>query len=112
MTSIDARLNKVMPGLSARERAILILGSFKSKTPEDPKWRNTMPPDQVPEFNRLIGLIGACGVQLAHLVTFLEGEVEKLELRVLLLHLLDSWNLNLAEIDYAAALVAREPIMP
>ncbi len=110
VTSIDARLTKLMPALSARERAVLILGSFKNKTLEDPKWRNTMPPDQSAELSRLIGLINACGVQLAHLITFLEGEVEKLELRIVHLITLRSWELNLAEIDYAAALLVREPL--
>jgi hypothetical protein len=52
--SIDARLGKLMPALSAQERAILILRSLKEKTPEDPLWRSTMPREQAAEFNRLI----------------------------------------------------------
>ncbi len=108
--SIDARLTGLMPALSARERAILILGSFKNKTQEDPRWRSSMPSDQAFELHRLIGLINACGVQLGHLVTFLVGEVEKLELRVVHLITLRDWELNLAEIDYAAAHLVREPM--
>ncbi len=108
--SIDARLTGLMPALSARERAILILGAFKNKTQEDPRWRSSMPSDQAFELHRLIGLINACGVQLGHLVTFLEGEVETLELRVVHLIMLRDWELNLAEIDYAAAHLVREPM--
>ena len=33
--SIEARLTGLMPALSARERAVLILGAFKNKTPEE-----------------------------------------------------------------------------
>ena len=109
MTGINTRLDNIMAALSARERAVLILGSFKDKAPEDPKWRNTMPADQSPELHRLIGLVNACGVQLAFLITSLKGEVEKLELRVLHLVTLRGWELNLAETDYAVALIAPEP---
>ena len=57
--SIDARLNKLMPALTARERAILILRSWKEKTPEDPLWRLTLPQNQATEFSRLIDLMNA-----------------------------------------------------
>ena len=40
--SLDTRLQKLMPALSAKERAILILRSLKEETEEDPSWRNTM----------------------------------------------------------------------
>ncbi len=89
---------------------MLILGAFKNKTPEEPKWRATMPSNQAFELYRLIGLINACGIQLAHLITFLEGEVEKLELKVVHLITLRDWELNLAEIDFAAAHLTREPL--
>ncbi len=52
--SIVARLNRLAPALSARERATLVLRSLRDKTPEDPLWRRTMPPNQVEEFNRLM----------------------------------------------------------
>ena len=97
-----------MPALTGQERAILILGAFKSRTIEDLDWRITMPPHQSPELNRLIGLLNACGVQVASLITSLKKEVEKLELRVVLLDTLLRWGLNVAEIDHAAQL-SREP---
>ena len=98
-----------MPALSARERAILILGSFKSKSPENPDWRTTMLPHQPVELDRLTGLVNACGVQVASLIASLRKEVEKLELHVLHLDTLLRWDLNVAEIDQAAQL-AREPV--
>ena len=43
MSSIDSRLSRLSPKLSARERGLLVLRSFKEKTPEDPAWRQSMP---------------------------------------------------------------------
>jgi len=80
--SIDARLNNVMPALSAKERASLILGSLKDGTTEDPKWRSTMPPSQTAEFNRLIGLMNGCNIYLSHLITRIAGLVDLLDLRI------------------------------
>ena len=40
--SIDTRLSRLIPGLTARERALLILRSLKEKTPENPEWRRSM----------------------------------------------------------------------
>jgi hypothetical protein len=39
--SVEARLQKVMPALSAKERGLLVLGCLKDGTPEDPLWRKT-----------------------------------------------------------------------
>lgn len=108
--SLDTRLNKLMPVLTARERAILILRSMKDKTPESPSWRRTMPREQSEQFNRYIGLIRTCNGKLAFFITALEKEVEKLVLRFSWWFCLKSWQLNLVEIDYAASIVARHAI--
>ncbi len=81
MSTIDSRLDKLMPVLSARERAILVLRSLKDKTPEDPMWRQTMPRDQSPEFNRLIVLMNACNIHLPLFITMVEQHTEQLYLR-------------------------------
>jgi hypothetical protein len=80
--SIDARLNKVMPGLTARERGILVLKSMKDKTPEDPSWRKSMPREQSQEFNRYISLMNACNMYLPLFITMVEGWTAQMELRV------------------------------
>lgn len=79
--SIDARLKRVAPGLSAKERALLVLGSLKNKTPEDPSWRRTMPSGQIAEFNRLIVLMNACNIHLPMYITMVEQHTEQLWLR-------------------------------
>jgi hypothetical protein len=108
--SLDARLSRLAPALSARERALLVLRSMKDKTPEDPLWRNTMPNDQVREFNRLIDLMNAANREMAFLIAMIEKEMEKLELRAAWLFSLYLWRLNLADINFTAPLVTREAI--
>jgi len=66
--SLDARLGRMMPGLSAKERGILLLRAYKGDVPEDPSWKNTTPPEQVDEVNHYIALCNACNI---HLESFL-----------------------------------------
>src|SRR6266540_1457270 len=87
--SIDARLNKLMPALSAKERAILVLRSLKDKTPEDPLWRRTMPNEQRAEFSRLIVLMNACNLHLPLFITMVEQHSEQMWLRLNWLMTLD-----------------------
>jgi hypothetical protein len=79
--SLDGRLRRLNPGLTARERALLILRSWKAKEPKDPAWRLTMPESRTPEFNRYIDLMNACNMQIALMITVIEKEVEKLKVR-------------------------------
>ena len=90
--SIDARLNKLMPVLTARERAILVLRSLKDKTPEDPLWRRTMPQEQSKEFNRLIVLMNACNLHLPLFITMVEQHSEQMWLRLNWLMTLDQFG--------------------
>jgi len=89
--SLDARLKRVSPLLTARERGILVLRSLKDKTPEDPSWRSTMPRNQTAEFNRYIGLMNACNIHLPLYITMVEQHTKKLYLRFMWLDtLIDS----------------------
>jgi hypothetical protein len=108
--SIDARLSKLSSVLSARERGALVLQSLKNKTPEDPAWRRTIPPGQVPEFNRYIDLMNACNSKVTFMITVIEKEVEKLELLAGWWFTMLIWRTNLAEIDFLASVLAREAI--
>ena len=93
--SLDARLNKLMPVLTARERGILVLRSLREKTPENPAWRRTMPQDQTQEFNRLIVLMNACNIHLPLFITMVEQQTEQMEVRV-------NWLITLTQ--YGSAL--------
>ena len=82
MSGLTARLDELGPALSAKERAILVLRSFKDKTPENPMWRRTMPKSQYAEFNRLIDLMNACDLNLGDLITGSLLLVQQLEARL------------------------------
>ena len=94
MSTLGTRLDKVMPVLSARERAILVLRSLKDKTPEDPMWRQTMPREQSPEFNRLIVLMNACNIHLPLYITMVEQHAEQMWLRL-------NWLMTMTEFEAA-----------
>jgi len=108
--SIDSRLSKLAPALTARERSILVLGSLKDGRPDDPAWRNTMPPDQVGEFNRLIGLMNVANRELTLYIGMLERMATELELREAWLVTEVLWQEHLDEIRWAMQSAIREPV--
>src|SRR4051812_5781160 len=80
--SIDARIHRLMPVLTAKERGILVLWSLQSGMPEDPAWRSAMPREQASQFNHYIYLMNACNIYLPLYITAVAGHVEQLFLRV------------------------------
>ena len=80
--SIDARLSRLSPGLTARERAVLILKADRDKRPEDPSWQRTLPSEQRDEFNRLIGLMNGSNKYLPLFITMVEGWAAQMEVRL------------------------------
>ena len=106
--SIDTRLSRLMPALSARERAALAVRAFKNDEPEDPAWRRTMPADQADEFRRLIGLENTVALQFSSLIAYLKKDVEKMALKVDLIQELCNWDYSVIEIEEAADLVLQD----
>src|SRR5687768_1497267 len=78
----DSRLERLMPALNARERAILVLRALQTGTPESPQWRTSMPRGQAKEFNHYIHLMNAYNIYLPLYITMVEQQVEQLWLRV------------------------------
>ena len=75
---LDTRLSKLMPTLSARERAVLWLRARNSG--QDPgELRSTMPQEQRPEYNRYMGPAFVCDCQMGALVHVIKNQVENLE---------------------------------
>ena len=72
MSGQDARLDRLMPLLSAKERAILTLRDLKAGKPQDRTLLSTAPETQAQELNRLIGLMNAANGDLAHVVVILK----------------------------------------
>ena len=109
MSGGDGRLNKLYPGLTAKERAVLVLKGWKQDTEEDPLVRRTMPAEQGAEFNLYIDLLnGAC--ELAPYVHAIGIMIDQMDLRYGWLLTLDLWAmhaLTLAEYMWSET---KEPI--
>lgn len=99
--SLDGRLNKVAPMLTARERAILVLESWKEGRQEDPAWRYAMPGNQAPEFNRLIDLMNGANIELGSYLALIHEQLDKVELRQAWLVALVLWEEQVQEIEGA-----------
>jgi hypothetical protein len=119
--SIDRRrLDRLLPGLTARERAILALRAVKAGSPGNLAWRRRVPSYQVAEFNRLALLINACNCYLPQMITLLEQFTEQLRLRcawlILTVHLGDALTEIAALLppslrQEAEQVAAREPLV-
>src|SRR5438132_4446410 len=79
--SIDKRLERLLPGLSAKERAILMLRDFKADKCQDRQLPRTAPDGQADALNRLIGLMNAANGDLAHVIVIILERVRQEELR-------------------------------
>ena len=90
--SLDRRLAQLAPGLSARERVLLILRADVEGLPEDAAWRRNVPEFQVPECNHLVGLANGVNHILVPHATVLLCEIETLEARFGLLSALVGWG--------------------
>ena len=71
--SMDARLARLSPGLTARERGVLLLRAFRDRTPEDPSWLSKMPEIQRRDVNHYIDLMNGCNTYLPLFITMVEG---------------------------------------
>jgi hypothetical protein len=109
--SAEARLNRLYPALSAKERALLILRARKAGKEHDPKIRSTIPTQQSRELNRLIGLLCVASDGLTQYIVIVAQMIEQLSLRWCWLASLHLAALNacaLAETALAATLGKRE----
>jgi hypothetical protein len=110
MTGADGRLNKMYRGLTAKERAILVLSAWKQDKGEDPLVRWTMPPHQFDEFNRYIGLMNGVN-RLVSYALGLGMLVDQLGLRFALLRTLDLWAIQAWTMADYIWFHTREPVI-
>jgi len=85
MSATDRRLDRLLPALTAQERAILMLRDFKAEKPQDRQLLNTAPNHQTPALNRFVGLMNAANGDLAHVIVIIRERALKDELRFSLL---------------------------
>ena len=108
--SIDARLDKLAPALTAKERAILILRAWKEGVPEDPLIRSKMPAEQGLEFNHYIGLMRGVHDLLSLYTLILDQSLSLLSARYGWLLSLHLWALTTTDLAGYIAFHTKEPI--
>jgi hypothetical protein len=108
--SLDTRLSRLAPGLTAQERAILVLEAWKDDRPEDPSWRNSMPTEQTRAFNHYIELMNKANLALGRVIGVIHMQAEALEQREAWLMSMVLWMDHIEEIARAVRLAVREPV--
>ncbi len=110
MSGTRARLGKLFPALTAKERSILELKAWKEDGEEDPLVRDTMPAEQGVEFNRLIDLMNAVNREFPPYLLLLQALVGRLGLRHGWLMSLKLWGIQAGNLAAYIWLRTREPV--
>lgn len=79
VNSLRSRLGKLAPGLTAKQRFILLLRAHNAGEAEDPDVRRTMPRSQVRAFNRYAHLAYVANATLGPVLHVLSFHVEGME---------------------------------
>ena len=79
MSSLRSRLGKLAPGLTAKERFILLLRAHNNGEPEDPELKRTMPRGQIKAFNRYAHLAYVANVTVGPVLFAISVHAEGLE---------------------------------
>jgi hypothetical protein len=108
--SIDGRLDKLTPALTAKERAILVLRAWKEEREEDAAVRRTMPQSQAPDFNHYIHLMNAANHDLGKCITVLSLTATQLGLKHAWLASLQLWGIRVWDLAQYIAIHTNEPI--
>lgn len=110
MSTADKRLDRLLPALSAQERAIMMLRDFKAGESQDRTLLNTAPDGQAKELNRLIGLMNAANGDLAHVIVLIRERVRQEDLRLGWLEWARICALEMWAVRARFNFYAREPI--
>jgi hypothetical protein len=97
----DARLNRIMPALSARERAVAVVAAWKEGRTEDHWLRRTVPENQQREFGRLIGLVRGVNGRLAWLILVYQEEVRRHWMTLGWIGTIKAWGFNTITLSHA-----------
>jgi hypothetical protein len=106
----NQRLDRLYPGLTAKERALLVLRAWKGDQEEDVQVRRTVPQSQAPDFNHYIHLMNAANGDLALYIVVLNGVADKLGLKSAWLASLQLWGIRVWELATYIILHTNEPI--
>ena len=89
-----ARVDKLRPFLSAKERGILVLRSLKTGEKEVYRLRSTMPSRQVSEFNHYIALMNGVNVDVSVLLLVLREVLLRLQTLAHLIRMTQLWAIS------------------
>ena len=109
MSARQGRLDRLYPGLTAKERAILVLQAWKRDEHEDPQVRLTMPDSQGAQFNYYIDLMNGVHDLTPYVIVVNQG-VAKLGLKFAWLSTFDLWGLNASILGDYIWFDTKEPI--
>jgi len=79
--TLETRLGKLYPALTARERALVVLRTWKDGRETDPRSRLDVPAAQVAEYNRLIDLMNAVNRGFSMVLIILDEQLTHIELK-------------------------------
>ena len=106
----NQRLDRLYPALTAKERALLVLRSWKADQEEDPQVRLTMPQSQARDFNHYVHLMNFANDYLGKYIAALKGISGELNLKAAWLASLQMWGLRVWDIWSYIAVYTNEPI--
>jgi hypothetical protein len=108
--TIERRLDRLYSGLTASERATLILRAWKAGEDADPQVRRSTPDEQVREFNSLIRILRALNGSVAHAVQMLKASVRELPQMLSLLQAARLFDVQMRTLSLYISFGTREPI--
>jgi len=94
MSSAGNRADKLFVGLTARERGIVRLHSFKEDMPDPAALEAATPWDQIDEVNRLTRLMNGTHHEVSWYGLWLQARLEAVSVRMGLLRILQLWALD------------------
>jgi hypothetical protein len=106
----NQRLDRLYPGLTAKERALLVLRAWKSDEEEDAQVRRTMPQSQARDFNHYIHLMNAANSGAGKYIVALNGIAGQLGLKSAWLASLQLWGIRVWDLATYIILHTSEPI--
>jgi len=106
----NQRLDQLYPALTAKERALLVLRSWKGDQQEDAAVRRTMPQSQALDFNHYIHLMNAANLDLGKYIAVLNLTATQLGLKHAWLASLQLWGIRVWDLATYIALHTNEPI--
>src|SRR5688572_32463859 len=99
--SIDRRFDRLMPALTGRERALLVvLKAFKEGGRHDRTLAYGMNRAESEEYSRLMRLLNVCNTELVSLILAIKLSIDMLNIRL-------AWLLNVSMWELQAGMVER-----